>query len=300
MNPFPKELEFSNAGFHNGRRLIRVSSPFEAFTSFGKFTVPSGFLSDGASIPQLAESIIGDPLGEYLEEAVVHDYLYSSDNNTTPPITRSEADLVLKELMYNKGHSFWKIQAFYAAVRLGGAKHFKRPQITMPTPVLPEKIVKIAISKIGLKEEPSGSNRGPQIQEFFDADNYDPNGPRPGDDGYPWCAAFVDRVVQLAMEDGHYTFKRPVTPSAFGLEDWSLAQDDSTHTKRHPKSADINPGDIVIFNFSHVGIATSAANFGDFETVEGNTNEAGSREGTVVKKRLRNVSQVRSRIRFMR
>lgn len=152
---------------------------------------------------------------------------------------------------------------------------------------------------IGLHEE-GGNNKGPQLADIFAADNYDPNGPKPGDDGYPWCAAFICFVVKRAMEEhgGPFTFKRPTTPSAFGYEGWSLAQDDSTNTKKKPHG-DIQRGDIVIFSFSHIGIATSSVDkTGHFMTVEGNTNQAGSREGTMVARKRRHIDLVRSRIRF--
>ena len=164
--------------------------------------------------------------------------------------------------------------------------------------ILPERVASIAESKVGLKESPPGSNRGPEIAEFFAADSYDPNGPAPGDDGYPWCAAFVDRVVQLAMAGREWTFQRPTTPGAWDLERWSLAQDNSTWTLR-PPGRGIQRGDIVIFKFSHVGIATSGPDKdGWITTVEGNTNKAGEREGTMVLAKRRHITQIRSRIRF--
>lgn len=170
-------------------------------------------------------------------------------------------------------------------------------------PRLPERIADLALSMVGRHEEPLGSNRGPLIQEFFNADYYKPNA---ADNGYPWCASFVCRIVQLSMHalgiPETSTFKRPRTPSAFGLADWSREQDNSTQTKDWP-GRDIKRGDIVIFSFSHCGIAfTDADEKGYFETIEGNTNIAGSREGThVVHKKdgyRRSVTAVRNRIRF--
>lgn len=164
--------------------------------------------------------------------------------------------------------------------------------------ILPERIAALAESKIGLHESPLGSNTGPQIQEFFDADSYDPNGSNPGDSGYAWCASFVCRIVQLAMDGFEWTFKRPTTPGAWAFEKWSLAQDRSTWLLK-PCRHDIRRGDIVIFNISHIGIAISAPDAtGHFRTVEGNTNKGGSREGTHVMLKRRHTSQIRSRIRF--
>ncbi len=166
--------------------------------------------------------------------------------------------------------------------------------------ILPERVASIAESKIGLQESPAGSNRGPQIQEFFNADDYDPNGPAPGDSGYAWCAAFVCRIVQLAMEAGGkvWTFKRPTTAGAWAFEKWSLAQDSSTWTLK-PAGRDIQRGDIVILKISHIGIATGPPDAdGMVPTVEGNTNSVGSREGIKVMAKRRHISQIRSRIRF--
>jgi hypothetical protein len=80
--------------------------------------------------------------------------------------------------------------------------------------------------------------------------------------------------------------------------DPNVAQDRSTWTLK-PAGRDIERGDIIVFNFSHVGIAAGAPDVnGNFSTVEGNTNQAGSREGDGVYRKIRNVSSVRSRIRF--
>lgn len=172
-------------------------------------------------------------------------------------------------------------------------------------PSLPERIARIAESKVGLKEYPSGSNKGPDIQEFFDADDYDPNGSKPGDSGYAWCAAFVCGIVQLAMLEDitvnrtKFTFTRPTTPGAWDFERWSKDQDDSTNTKK-PHGGDIKRGDIIVFTFSHIGIALGPPDKnGSVPTIEGNTNKAGQREGIAVMRKERHLSEIRSRIRFM-
>lgn len=169
-------------------------------------------------------------------------------------------------------------------------------------PRLPEQLALIALSMVGRHEQPLGSNKGPLIKEFFNADHYKPNA---NDDGYAWCASFVCRIVQLAMQRLEIPetpfYKRPTTPSAFGLAEWSRAQDNTTKTKDWP-GHDIKRGDIVIFSISHCGIAVTDAEAGRVETVEGNTNVAGSREGThVIHKRgvaERPVSSIKHRIRF--
>jgi cell wall-associated NlpC family hydrolase len=160
-----------------------------------------------------------------------------------------------------------------------------------------EAVAQAAESKVGVRES-GGRNKGKALQPFFDADWYDPNGSAPGDDGYAWCASFVCWCVQVAVAGRSITFERPRTPSAWGMEAWSLAQDRSTWTLK-PPGRDIKRGDIVVFNFSHVGIAVGPVNARGFvPTVEGNTNGEGSREGNGVYRKLRSIRSIRSRIRF--
>lgn len=126
MNPFPRELEFRNAGMIGGRQCVLTTREFVAYTSLGKIVVPAGTLSDGASIPQVAQSLVGDRF-DYLKEAVVHDHLYSPNNRD---FDRAEADFILRELLYNVGWPVWKVNAFYLAVRVGGWRSYKgRPEI---------------------------------------------------------------------------------------------------------------------------------------------------------------------------
>lgn len=160
---------------------------------------------------------------------------------------------------------------------------------------LSSEIVRIARREIGV-EEIDGTNCSPRVNEFKSATNLPPN------EDWPWCAAFICWVVQQAMKTTGVketpTFKRPVTAAAWGLESWSLRQDNSTQTRKAPKF-DIKPGDLICFTFSHCGIAlTSPDSDGYFQTVEGNTDGQGSREGGAVLQKTRNVSRVRSRIRF--
>ena len=159
--------------------------------------------------------------------------------------------------------------------------------------ILPERIASIAESKIGIRET-GGANKGTALAEFFAADDYRPS----PDHGYAWCAAFVCRIVQLAMEGRQWTFERPRSAGAWRFEDWSLAQDASTWTKKNP-GLDIKRGDLVIFKISHIGIAVSDADAnGGFFCVEGNTGPNGGRDGDGVYKKNRHTNLVKTRIRF--
>ena len=154
-------------------------------------------------------------------------------------------------------------------------------------------MVSIAAKEVGV-EEVAGTNCGERVNEFKAATWLNSKKP------WPWCAAFVCWVVREAMKQAgrKFTFKRPRTAGAWDFERWSLAQDMSTWTRK-PHRKDIQPGDIVVFTFSHIGIATSAPDKdGYVKTVEGNSDFKGSREGGAVGPHRRHVSKIRSRIRF--
>jgi hypothetical protein len=158
---------------------------------------------------------------------------------------------------------------------------------------LAQRLVELAKKEVGV-EEIGGTNCGPRVNEYKAATWLPPDQP------WPWCAAFIDWLVMRAMaESGQkYTFERPRTAGAWDLENWSMKQDGSTWTKLNPQASDIAPGDIVIFTFSHVGLAIDSPAKGMVQTVEGNSNAQGSREGGGVWKQTRKLSQIRSRIRF--
>ena len=161
---------------------------------------------------------------------------------------------------------------------------------------LPAAIVAIAAKELGV-EEVNGSNCGPRV------DVYKAACPAlPADESWPWCSAFCCWVVRQAMQKCGIvetaTFRRPTTAAAWGWIGWSISQDQTTHTRRLP-GEDIQSGDILVYTFSHVGIATAAPSNGRVATIEGNTDAAGSREGGGVFAKCRRIDQVRARIRFM-
>jgi hypothetical protein len=69
---------------------------------------------------------------------------------------------------------------------------------------------------------------------------------------------------------------------------------------RKPHKDNIRRGDILVFTFSHIGIAVGdIGKDGIVQTIEGNTNAEGSREGDGVYRKRRHASKIRSVIRFM-
>ena len=161
-----------------------------------------------------------------------------------------------------------------------------------------DEIIRIAKAEIGVHED-GDSNTGKRVNQYKAATNLSST------ESWAWCAAFVDWCVMWALQNcaipETLKFRRPTTAGAWDLITWSLAQDASTATTRNPMR-DIQPGDLIIFNFHHCAIATSTCDeTGHFQTIEGNTSvgDSGSqRDGGGVHARWRRSSQVKARIRF--
>lgn len=88
--------------------------PDDPHTKLSAVTVPPGFVTDFASIPRVAWSLL-PPDGNYTYPAVVHDYLY-----WTQQTTRADADKVFQLMMKEFGIDSTVISGIYSAVRLGG------------------------------------------------------------------------------------------------------------------------------------------------------------------------------------
>ena len=81
-----------------------------------------GFITDGASVPKSLQWIY-DPFGKYINAAVIHDYLYSTYNNTG--INRALADKVFNFIMKETGVDNKTRRKFYTAVRCFGETSWK-------------------------------------------------------------------------------------------------------------------------------------------------------------------------------
>ena len=158
---------------------------------------------------------------------------------------------------------------------------------------IPQKMVSLAREEIGVSEV-DGSNCGPRVDEYKAATWLDP------DKGWPWCAAFICWLVREAIEEEDVSFKRPRTAGAWDFENWAKQQSGRGVDLRKPTNEDIKAGDIVVFSFSHIGLAVKDIDSSGYVvTIEGNTNGAGSREGGSVLEKKRHVSKIRSRIRIV-
>jgi|TARA_R100000479_G_scaffold168654_1_gene109814 hypothetical protein len=158
---------------------------------------------------------------------------------------------------------------------------------------IPQKMVALAREEIGVSEV-DGTNCGPRVDEYKAATWLD------ADKGWPWCAAFICWLVREAIEGEDVKFKRPRTAGAWDFENWAKQQVANGVDLRKPTNEDIKAGDIVVFSFSHIGLAVKDIDSSGYvTTIEGNTNGAGSREGGSVLEKNRHVSKIRSRIRIL-
>lgn len=104
-----------------GRGSWSVTEPLVYLTDSGvKYTVPTGFVTDFASVPRLPIVFLffGDRANE---SATLHDYLYTKPHDG---LTRAQADSILKEASLSQGVSAWVAWALYLGVRVGGASHW--------------------------------------------------------------------------------------------------------------------------------------------------------------------------------
>lgn len=125
-------------------REARLLEDYTVETTVGRVTIPKGFKTDFASVPQLFWSIV-PPMGKYFVAAVLHDYFYRMPGARTVEIyfsilpksgsvlqtihvTREIADTIFLEEMRDAKVSWWKRRMMYRAVRIGGAWSWVEPE----------------------------------------------------------------------------------------------------------------------------------------------------------------------------
>lgn len=162
-------------------------------------------------------------------------------------------------------------------------------------------IVDIATKEVGIREQ-GGNNKGPRIREYQAATWL---APAP----WPWCAAFVDWCIMdwlksslvrdwLKLTDAQADSFRPKTAGAWDLVNW--ARQNSRRVSILTEDAKALPGDIIVYDFSHVGIVEADGGKA-FSTIEGNTNGAGDRDSTTgdgVWRKVRERSLARNLLRI--
>jgi len=124
---FPDPFDARLFGHSNGGAVWILTHYFRyCHPDHPIITVPTGFETDGASIPRPFWNILG-PHGPYFRAAVIHDFLYSrrSDNHFHG-IDRLLADRIFLSAMTDCGVGWITRHTIYRAVRLFGWIPYKK------------------------------------------------------------------------------------------------------------------------------------------------------------------------------
>ena len=144
-------------------------------------------------------------------------------------------------------------------------------------------IIDYAISQIGTKEKPAGSNKVKYNTWYY--------GREVSGAAYPWCAAFVSYVFNKcnAMSLFCGGAKSAYCPS---IENYYKSIS-AYHSNKNGK-----PGDLCIMDFgkgraSHIGIVEKRNADGTYTVIEGNTSTSSNDNGGCVMRRIRSTSVIR-------
>lgn len=166
--------------------------------------------------------------------------------------------------------------------------------MSIERPTLPERLLAFAREEVGVLEE--SPNSGDRIRWYQSATALSPG-------AWPWCAAFVAQCLNLAIDaagpvdlntEARRHNWRCRSARAYDWEQWAAARG----LQILDENAPLRPGDIVTFDFSHIGIVESESGPHRVITIEGNTNADGSREGDGVYRRTRKRTLIRRVIRL--
>ncbi len=164
-----------------------------------------------------------------------------------------------------------------------------------PGSSIAELVLHFAIADLGIRET-AGKNQGPGIAKYWEATSYP--------DGYknrePYCAAAVCYWVREACFGRKIPFDLPRSARAFDFLLWPGRELNQGLTYLN-KKADLVPGDIVVWEFSHVSVLEHAAPKGQSHprTIDANTGpESNNNEGGGVCRRTRDRALVRGVVRI--
>lgn len=148
---------------------------------------------------------------------------------------------------------------------------------------LSKQTLETAISQIGVVEVPKNSNAGPAVEKYLKSVGLGK--------GYAWCMAFIYWCTKEASLKE--CVENPLLKTGGVLAMYNA--------KKELRVSEPQPGDIFIMDFGkgqgHTGIVESVEKDKVF-TIEGNTNNDGSREGYGVFRRQRARSTIKGYLRL--
>jgi hypothetical protein len=146
--------------------------------------------------------------------------------------------------------------------------------------------IQFAATQIGVRESPLGSNRGPEVDQYLRAVDLDP-----ADGSFAWCVAFTHFCYKKAAES--LGSENPHIHTAGVLDHWAKAANRPGVRRVLKNQAVVDPslvrpGALFIIDVGgaagHSGMVVATAS-GRLTTIEGNTNDNGSRNGIGVFRR---------------
>ena len=153
-------------------------------------------------------------------------------------------------------------------------------------------VLDFAATQIGVMEVPPGSNRGPQVDKYVASTGLPPSGQ------FAWCVAFVYFCFEAAAKK--LGRQNPMIKTAGVMDHWNRAGTQGipriTNARAIANPALIKPGHIFVISLGG-GLGHSAlverVSGGKLVTIEGNTNDGGSREGIgVFRRSMRTISSI--------
>ena len=157
-----------------------------------------------------------------------------------------------------------------------------------PTPLLASTL-SAALSQDGVRETPGSPNRGPQVDEYVRSVGLNPAG------GYSWCQAFVYWSFERAAQS--LGVPNPCIKTAGVLDHWheSPVADRIQAWAAADNPTLVRPGAVFIIDHGsgkgHAGLVTRVVS-GKIDTIEGNTNQVGAREGDGVYEQTRMIASI--------
>jgi hypothetical protein len=168
------------------------------------------------------------------------------------------------------------------------------PSNSRATTPLVKAAIEFAITQIGVRENPLGSNRGREVDRYLRAVGLNPVG-----NSFFWCVAFTHFCYLMAAESLHRD--NPHIKTAGVLEHWNKAGRKSgviriTKAEAIADPGLVKPGSLFIIDLGrgrgHSGMVIETAN-GRLVTIEGNSNPGGSQNGIGVFRRdARKINQI--------
>jgi hypothetical protein len=160
------------------------------------------------------------------------------------------------------------------------------PVVSDATKDLLTEAVTVARSQIGVMENPPGSNKGPEVNDYLRCVDCPP--------GSFWCAGFVFWCFDKAAKN--LGKKNPLVKTGGCLAHWNNTKGKKIGSKTAIENPSlVRPGQIFILDHGsgkgHTGIIEKVEG-GFIHTIEGNSNTGGSRNGIGVFPLTRKIAKV--------